>query len=417
MSVATAETGDVSSLRHTSHIQLSYSTTNDELNLGLHWFLVAQIHRRCLHSGIAMRCRLPSEIKMYKELTIENFRSLGRIELKDLGDVNMITGGNGTGKSTILEAVFLNAGANNARLAISLNSLRGDDQLSRNNDAVFHSVFHGLDVRKRIEIGGNYQKPNSQLISRTLRITPKLRQKISAGETGVDVFVDGVNFDFLTKRVRSKKEKLVKGSLFFDESNKLLPVSHSGKVDPSMLLLCRYISPLAPTIQDISDRITQVIKTKDVEQVVELLRIIDPRISSITSLSEGGRNQVYVDIGLDNLMPATYMGGGFIRLLNLAISMSADNIILIDEIENGLHYSTHEPLLRFIFEAAARLNRQIFLTTHSSEFLDKFILTMNRYKEIDVAAYRCQRSNGAVRVASYSEEELGLREQLDIELR
>ena len=353
---------------------------------------------------------------MYKELSVSNFRTLKNVHVGNFGNINLITGGNGTGKSTLLEAIFLNAGGNNAGLAVSLNGLRGDDQINIKNDAVFHSLFHDLDAKKQISINSHYNRPNSQVISRDLKITPRLRQKISAGETGIDVFVNGLDFQFSSKLLRAKKEKIEKGNIDFSDSGEKTPFSHS-KVSARTLLECRYVSPMAPAIREISERIAPVIKAKAMGSVVELLSIIDPRISDITTISERGRNEVYVDIGLDKLMPATYMGGGFIRLLNLAITMSTEKIILIDEIENGLHYTMHRPLLEFIFRSAEQLQRQIFITTHSSELLDKFIGVMNEFDSLSVSAYRCFRDNEGVRVNLYTEEELGLTEQLDIELR
>ena len=356
------------------------------------------------------------EIKMYKELSVSNFRTLKNVDVRNFGDINIITGGNGTGKSTLLEAIFLNAGANNTPLALSLNRLRGDDEINRKNDAVFHSLFHDLDASEKIQINSRYMMPNSRLVSRDLEIKAELEQKRSDGETGVDVFVNGLSFYFSSKTPKAKKAKTSKGNIYFDKSDPISPIKNS-KVDPSVLLSCRLVSPMAPAIHDISERISTVIKTKEMDQVVELLRIIDPRISDITSINEHGRNQVYVDIGLDNLLPATYMGGGFIRLLNLAISMSRDSIILIDEIENGLHHSTHEPLLDFLFQTAVRLKQQVFITTHSSEFLDEFIKKMKAFENLSVSAFRCFRDNKAVSIKAYTEEELGLKDQLNIELR
>lgn len=353
---------------------------------------------------------------MFKEISVSNFRTLKNVQVKNFGDVNVITGGNGTGKSTLLEAVFLNAGAGNAGLAITLNGLRGDSELNINNDAVFHSLFHDLDAKSEIKIDAHYQLPNTKVTSRTLRITPRLKQKPSPGDTGIDVFVAGLNFELASKLVNAKKEKLTKSNIHFAEPGENKPVSVS-KIDSSTIVECRFVSPMAPTIRDISERIASVVKTKEIDYVVSLLKIIDPRISSVTSISEHGRNEVYVDIGLKNLMPATYMGGGFIRLLNLAISLSSDKIILIDEIENGLHHSVHKPLLEFLFKSAINLKRQLFISTHSSEFLDKLIGTMNDFPELGVSTYRCFRKDGAVSVNTYTKEELGLREQLDIELR
>ena len=48
---------------------------------------------------------------------------------------------------------------------------------------------------------------------------------------------------------------------------------------------------------------------------------------------------------------------------------SMNNILLIDEIENGLHYSAYEKLWEAIFALATTTNKQVFVTTHSKETL------------------------------------------------
>lgn len=45
------------------------------------------------------------------------------------------------------------------------------------------------------------------------------------------------------------------------------------------------------------------------------------------------------------------------------------NILLIDEIENGLHYSAYKKLWEAIFALATTTNKQVFVTTHSKENL------------------------------------------------
>jgi AAA15 family ATPase/GTPase len=353
---------------------------------------------------------------MFKELTVKNFRSMKDVKLENIGSINLITGGNGCGKSTVLEAIFLNAGATNTALSLTLNGLRGDDEISHENDLVFHSLFNDFDATKEINIVANTINPNKKLYRRNLTIIPQLKQKLTSGETGVDVFLKGLDFKYGSKLLNAKKEKLSKGHIYFGDDIKK-NIFDQSKANEKEILNCRYISPMAPAIRDVSERISAVIKDKQEDVLIRLLQIIDPRITKISTISEKGRNQIYVDIGMDKLMSATYMGGGFIRLLNLAISLTNDTIVLIDEIENGLHYTTHIPLLEFIFDSASRLKKQIFITTHSDEFLDKFITVMRSNKNVDVSAYRCFLQDQSLKINPYNSKELGLREQLDIELR
>lgn len=55
--------------------------------------------------------------------------------------------------------------------------------------------------------------------------------------------------------------------------------------------------------------------------------------------------------------------------------------LLIDEFENGLHYSVQEKLWEVIFYLAERLNIQVFATTHSLDCVDAFSAVLNDGKQ------------------------------------
>ncbi len=65
------------------------------------------------------------------------------------------------------------------------------------------------------------------------------------------------------------------------------------------------------------------------------------------------------------------MGEGMRRItsLMLAISTTENGIVLIDEVENGLHYSVQTRVWQAIAEAVRACNVQIFATTHSYEMI------------------------------------------------
>ena len=64
-------------------------------------------------------------------------------------------------------------------------------------------------------------------------------------------------------------------------------------------------------------------------------------------------------------------GDGLRRYLNIVAASAnpMNNILLIDEIENGLHYSAYKKLWEAIFALATTTNKQVFVTTHSKETL------------------------------------------------
>ncbi len=68
------------------------------------------------------------------------------------------------------------------------------------------------------------------------------------------------------------------------------------------------------------------------------------------------------------------LGDGAYRLFTLALVLSnaEDGILLVDEIENGIHYSALPDVWRLIFQTARRLNVQVFATTHSWDCIEAF---------------------------------------------
>ncbi len=68
------------------------------------------------------------------------------------------------------------------------------------------------------------------------------------------------------------------------------------------------------------------------------------------------------------------LGDGISRYIAIlcAIWASENGVLLIDEIENGIHYSNYPKLWKLIFQAAKYANCQIFITSHSKECIQAF---------------------------------------------
>ncbi|MGK7878307.1 MAG: ATP/GTP-binding protein [Xenococcaceae cyanobacterium] len=105
------------------------------------------------------------------------------------------------------------------------------------------------------------------------------------------------------------------------------------------------------------------------DEVLETLRLLEPRLERLTLLVVDGQPIIHGDIGMSELVPLPLMGEGLGRLLSiiLAIANAKGGTILIDEIENGLHYSVLTKVWKAIAHAARQAEAQIFATTHSGE--------------------------------------------------
>jgi AAA15 family ATPase/GTPase len=108
------------------------------------------------------------------------------------------------------------------------------------------------------------------------------------------------------------------------------------------------------------------------DEVIKFLRIIEPNLTALSSVSMGNISMIHGDIGLKRKIPVSYMGEGVSKLLSiiLAIANAKDGIVLIDEFENGLHYSVMQKIWEGIGRAAREFNCQVIATTHSYECLE-----------------------------------------------
>ena len=115
------------------------------------------------------------------------------------------------------------------------------------------------------------------------------------------------------------------------------------------------------------ENLTRIIEAKQEPVIVEILQHVEPKIKSIHVLKSG----VSVDIGLNRLVPINMLGDGIRKLLAIITSLYGckEGIIFIDEIDNGMHFSSLVSLWKAILKTARMLDVQVFATTHNIESL------------------------------------------------
>lgn len=136
------------------------------------------------------------------------------------------------------------------------------------------------------------------------------------------------------------------------------------------------------------------------ERLLALLREIDPRLQKLRYAKAPGTSQplVYAHFGMKNALSMTQTGQGFSKLFSLFCQMlvAKPEVLLIDEMENGLYYETLPEIWRGIATLAASENIQVFATTHSRECIQaahEAFQTMPRY---EFALHRLQRVQGRI---------------------
>lgn len=112
-----------------------------------------------------------------------------------------------------------------------------------------------------------------------------------------------------------------------------------------------------------------IVLTPEEEGVAKALRIIEPQIERIAFLSESRQSSnVFIKFrNHEQRLPLGSLGDGLKHLLALTLSLSSaqGGVLLVDEIDTGLHYTVIEDMWKLIIETSRRLNVQVFATTHS----------------------------------------------------
>jgi len=168
-----------------------------------------------------------------------------------------------------------------------------------------------------------------------------------------------------------------------------------------------------------ADRFGKLQRNKKEHLIFEALKTIEPRLKSLSLVFENNMNLLEGDIGKPKLIPLPLMGEGMNRLasLTLAISEAENGVALIDEIENGFHYSILPKVWQVIREASTLFKTQIIATTHSYECISAASKVFKRGRLGDFSLHRLESSGEATRSVAFNQKSLSLALDSRLEVR
>ncbi len=345
----------------------------------------------------------------YSSFQVRRFRCLKEISIEPLEQVNLITGKNDVGKTTLLEALFLHVGETNPELALRIGNWRG---LSLEMFSSWRSLFWQFEDDKSIELAAMTIKG----IKRSLTITVKAAEATVIEELspkkGSDFIRSSgveITFDYAAEKGKSRKVVAVpyqvgQGDILRFELRMKTPVRLHAPL-PGIFLNSRGISNAAEE----NRRFSQLIMKKRDHLLLEALQVIEPRLEKIEILSPQGDPMMWGHLkGYLEPVPLSLFGDGTRRLasLILAIGEAQGGVVLVDEIENGVHHSVLKDMWRVVAATASLFNTQIFATTHSHECL---VAAHEAYMEREhycFRLHRLDRKNGDIRAVTYDRDSL-----------
>ncbi len=305
---------------------------------------------------------------MLSSVRICGYRIFRDLQIHRLGRINLIAGDNNVGKTALLEALFLLSGGGRAHLAVNRNVLRnvGDPMIATEQfgEVLWKPLFYGMDVNQTVTIEGHH----TTLQDMTLTIEAV---RADPSNDFLTHSMDPTVTDFPDPRTLSLR--------YLDQHHSNQPVVSHARVHNDRIDFDQPGSPIpfpASIVlttnrnnQEEAQRLAKLRTHKKDDILLQALKIIEPRLLSVTDNVASGFPAIWCDIGLSELVPLFTMGEGMVSIarLVLAIPPATGGMLLVDEIENGLHHRVLAPVWHVVSEAARQNNVQIFATTHSFE--------------------------------------------------
>jgi len=155
------------------------------------------------------------------------------------------------------------------------------------------------------------------------------------------------------------------------------------------------------------------------QEIISTLALLEPRLSRLAVLVTGRDPVIHGDIGIGRLIPIPIMGEGMGRLLSiaLAIANAEHGAVLIDEVENGLHYSVMSKVWEAIGLAARQADVQVFATTHSWECIRAAHEAFSASQQYDFRLHRLDRTGEDITAVTFDQEMLDTALQTGLEVR
>ena len=309
---------------------------------------------------------------MLERLHIRNYRVFNDLTINQLSRINLIAGKNNSGKTSLLEAIFLLTGAGNPHFMLNMRGFRwtdsGTGMAQTELEAFWKPIFSALDTNKTVEIIGHHTSVGR--LALTIMLDKPRTTELPLSDTVRTRLAELSNTLQLMLSFSSRLAGEVKGHIRVTGQSVQLESPNAELPFLSTFLSSRMGNPK----EDKEDAVLLGVlrKRKQGHLLLEALRVIEPRLQSIEENSASGEPLIWGDIGLSELVPLPFMGEGMIRVarLVLAISTTPNGVVLADEIENGLHHSVLPKVWKVVDTVAKQFNTQIFATTHSFECIE-----------------------------------------------
>lgn len=353
-------------------------------------------------------------------LKIAHFRAFRHLQITRLARVNLIVGRNNVGKTSLLEALWLYAQRG------SWSSLW---DVIEQRDEGYRPVRQvmtpdGIEAQAHAYAQLIYGRHDLALVSDALVIGSAQdgadRLSMHVGWKKNQPSVPGLSPNHMSQMIGLVVQRSGLPDLTHDFA---LTTIGTRDVVPSIPCQFVHANGLRPAI--LGHLWNEITLTEREEDVIRALQIIAPdvvrvnvRVDARAGRAEPERTVIVRLRSSDEQVRLRSLGDGMNRMFGIALTLvnATGGLLLVDEIENGLHYAALPDMWRLIFDVAARLNVQVVATTHSWDCIEAFQLAAAA-TAAEGEVIRLGWKGGDVVATLFDEQELALVARDQIEVR
>ena len=339
---------------------------------------------------------------MLESFYVNNFRLFKHLELPELGRINLIAGKNSSGKSALLEAIRLYASNADPGVFADLIFSRKEywspegqppfDETA--SEQILRHLFHGHKLPELNGEGIRVGKSIEEHFHLTVAAYVQAEEgRVSNSQEGprllttMDIEKLSDDISFYDKYLVLEQNEQIRRLVNLDNSLYDL-MRLSARLQAHRRYPIQVVSAQSTDSNDLGSLWDKIGLTSLGPEVIAGLQLIEPKIKILSFVDAEDRRRYRTPIVRSSMaripmvqysdvlepLSLQVFGDGILRLFEILLSLvnARDGILVIDELENGLHYTIHPKVWDIVFRLAKKLNVQVFATTHSWDCIRGF---------------------------------------------